>query len=291
MESALYGGSPPLATKDDPVPSLLGGEPAADSSSLGNAGATQDATHFDASLHVPPPSTAASTPITASPLNLSWAGSFPPPTGLYDPAYEKDACGVGFIANLHGQASHEVLSDARILLCNMTHRGAEGAHARDSDGAGIMSSMPHSFFKAVLPEDVSKRLPPQGDYAVGNIFFPQAQDEQKRVMDKIEEFAAEMGLEILHWRDVPTNDEFLGPTALANKPAIKQAFIVKAPTEATRKESLLIQCHLLEKITVHRLKDENRLYFCSLSTARIVYKGLVIPFDLFEFFPDLEDAR
>src|SRR3954454_7823807 len=115
------------------------------------------------------------------PVNTSWAGTIPPKQALYDPDYEKDACGVGFIVHIKGAPSYKILSDARGILCNMTHRGAVGSDSRDGDGAGIMTAIPHEFFLQECTR-LNIRLPPQGRYAVGNVFFkpePAVMEESK----------------------------------------------------------------------------------------------------------------
>lgn len=157
----------------------------------------------------------------------SWAGSLPASQGLYQNEYEKDACGVGFICHIKGEPSHKIVSDARQLLCAMTHRGATGADSRDGDGAGVMTGLPHLFFKREAERDIGCELPEPGQYAVGNVFFkkndPVGMQRQQAVFAKN---ANELGLRVLGWREVPTDGTILGPAAASKEPAILQPFVV-----------------------------------------------------------------
>lgn len=154
------------------------------------------------------------------PQNQSWAGSLPLAQGLYDPQYEKDACGVGFAASIKGVASHKIISDAQSLLCNMTHRGAVGSDARDGDGAGVMTSMPHKFFVKNFARETSIDLPPQGQYAAGNLFFKPITEVLKESTDQFEHIAEELGLRVLGWREVPRDTQLLGPVSHVTKQAL-----------------------------------------------------------------------
>jgi glutamate synthase (NADH) len=157
----------------------------------------------------------------------SWSGALPASQGLYENELEKDACGVGFICHIKGEPSHKIVSDARQLLCAMTHRGATGADSRDGDGAGAMTGIPHEFFKREAERDIGCALPAPGEYAVGNIFFkrndPIELQKQQAVFTKL---ANELGLRVLGWREVPTDSTILGPAASSKEPAIYQPFIV-----------------------------------------------------------------
>ena len=157
----------------------------------------------------------------------SWDGALPASQGLYENQYEKDACGVGFICQIKGEQSHKIVSDARQLLCAMTHRGATGADSRDGDGAGVMTGIPHLFFKREAERDIGAELPDAGQYAVGNVFFrandPVGLQKQQAVFSKI---AGDLGLRVLGWREVPTDGTILGPAAASKEPAILQPFVV-----------------------------------------------------------------
>ena len=157
----------------------------------------------------------------------SWAGSLPASQGLYDNENEKDSCGVGFICHIKGQPSHKIVSDARQLLCAMTHRGATGADSRDGDGAGVMTGIPHEFFKREAERDIGCVLPAPGEYAVGNLFFkandPVLLQSQQATFAKI---ANDLDLRVLGWREVPTDGTILGPAASSKEPIIAQPFVV-----------------------------------------------------------------
>jgi len=157
----------------------------------------------------------------------SWAGSLPANQGLYLNENEKDACGVGFLCHIKGQASHKIVSDARQLLCAMTHRGATGADSRDGDGAGIMTALPHQFFQRETYMDLGCRLPELGQYAVGNVFFkandPVLLQSCQSIFTTI---ARDLGLRVLGWRQVPTDGTILGPAASSKEPVILQPFVV-----------------------------------------------------------------
>jgi glutamate synthase (NADPH/NADH) len=182
----------------------------------------------------------------------SWSGAMPASQGLYQNEYEKDACGVGFICHIKGEPSHKIVSDARQLLCAMTHRGATGADSRDGDGAGVMTGIPHFFFKREAEKDIGCILPDPGEYAVGNVFF-KANDpvELQRQQSTFSSLATEHGLRVLGWREVPTDGTILGPAASSKEPAILQPFVVlrehygegsvsqKGPIDSTRFERQL----------------------------------------------------
>lgn len=157
----------------------------------------------------------------------SWAGSLPANQGLYTNENEKDACGVGFICHIKGEQSHKIVSDARQLLCAMTHRGATGADSRDGDGAGVMTGIPHLFFKREAERDIGYILPTPGEYAVGNVFFKANDPIQLQSHQSVfANIASHLGLRVLGWREVPTDGTILGPAASSKEPAIYQPFIV-----------------------------------------------------------------
>lgn len=157
----------------------------------------------------------------------SWASALPASQGLYNNEYEKDSCGVGFICHIKGEQSHKIVSDARQLLCAMTHRGATGADSRDGDGAGVMTGIPHLFFKREAERDIGCELPEPGQYAVGNVFFkpndPVGLQKQQAIFSKV---AGDLSLRVLGWREVPTDGTILGPAAASKEPSIMQPFVV-----------------------------------------------------------------
>lgn len=157
----------------------------------------------------------------------SFASSLPADQGLYSNEYEKDSCGVGFICHIKGEPSHKIVSDARQLLCAMTHRGATGADSRDGDGAGVMTAIPHSFFKREAERDFGCTLPGPEEYAVGNCFFnPENPVEIQSYQEIFTKIANDLGLRVLGWREVPTDGSILGPAASSKEPTILQPFVV-----------------------------------------------------------------
>src|SRR5438874_8682240 len=148
----------------------------------------------------------------------------PPAEGLYDLSLEKDSCGVSFIANIKGKKSHQIVSDALNILCNLEHRGAVGADPRAGDGAGILVQIPHAFFARKAAE-IGFQLPQPGDYAVGALFMPKETAWRKVIKSIIADQIKDEELMLLGWRDVPTNNSSLGETVKPTEPAHMQVFI------------------------------------------------------------------
>ncbi|KAF2097422.1 glutamate synthase-like protein [Rhizodiscina lignyota] len=234
-----------------------------------------------------------------TPENRSWAGTLPLKQGLYDPALEKDACGVGFAAHIKGKASHKIVTDARSLLCNMTHRGAVGSDARDGDGAGVMTSIPHKFFVKNFEKEQGIKLPPQGQYAAGNLFFKPDTEILKETIATFEDVATSLDLRVLGWREVPRDSTLLGPAALSREPIILQPFVVlrsaygeanePAPHfgEVFDESTFERQLYVLRKRSTHVIGLHNWFYLCSLSNKNIVYKGQLSPSQVYEYYHDL----
>ncbi len=208
--------------------------------------------------------------------------AFPPPQGLYDPRHEHDACGVAFVATLTGVASHDIVAKALTALRNLDHRGAAGAEPNSGDGAGILMQVPDAFLRAVVDFD----LPTQHSYAVGTAFIPGDAGEVSKARGRIEEIAAEEGLTVLGWRDVPTDDSVLGATALSVMPTFVQLFVAASgPRLSGMALERLAFC--LRK----RAEHETGVYFPSLSSRTLAYKGMLTTGQLDAFFPDLLDER
>ncbi|KAG0086967.1 glutamate synthase [NADH] [Podila epicladia] len=221
--------------------------------------------------------------------NTSWAGVLPVAQGLYDPEYEKDSCGVGFIVDIKGNSTHKILSDAKHILCNMTHRGATSADPRDGDGAGVMTGIPHLFLTREVQRILGITLPPIGQYAVGNVFLrPDAHHlkEQKKTFESI---AHQLGLKVLGWRMVPVDNTILGPAALSREPSIQQPFVVLDPEIHNEFNDRLFnkQLYFLRKQATHALTLKNWFYICSLSNQNLVYKGQLSPSQVYNFYYDL----
>ncbi|MFE4642056.1 glutamate synthase large subunit [Streptomyces sp. NPDC056730] len=202
----------------------------------------------------------------------------PAPQGMYDPRNEHDACGVGFVATLTGVASHALVEQALTVLRNLEHRGATGSEPDSGDGAGILLQIPDAFLREVAGFD----LPETGSYAVGIGFLPA--DDATDAVSRIETIAAEEGLDVLGWREVPVAPELLGAAARSTMPAFRQLFVADGTSAGI---ALDRKAFLLRK----RAEREAGVYFPSLSARTIVYKGMLTTGQLEPFFPDLSDRR
>jgi glutamate synthase (NADPH/NADH) large chain len=202
----------------------------------------------------------------------------PAPQGMYDPRNEHDACGVGFVATLTGEANHALVEQALTVLRNLEHRGATGSEPDSGDGAGILLQVPDAFLREVTDFD----LPEAGSYAVGTAFLPA--EESAHAVSVIETIAADEGLTLLGWREVPVAPGLLGATARATMPAFRQLFVADGTSTGV---ALDRKAFLLRK----RAEREAGVYFPSLSARTIVYKGMLTTGQLEPFFPDLSDRR
>jgi glutamate synthase (NADPH) large chain len=207
---------------------------------------------------------------------------FPPPQGLYDGHHEHDACGVAFVATLTGQASHDIVAKAITALRNLEHRGATGAEPDSGDGAGILLGVPDRFFRAV----VDFELPQPHAYAVGTAFLPGDDGEVTKTRRRIEEIATEEGLTVLGWRDVPTDPSSLGATAISVMPTFSQLFVA-----ASSGRLVGVALERLAFCLRKRAERETDVYFPSLSSRTIAYKGMLTTDQLDHFYPDLVDER
>lgn len=214
-----------------------------------------------------------------------YSHAFPPPQGLYDPRHEKDACGVAFVATLTGVASHDIVKQGIQALRNLDHRGAAGAEQNTGDGAGILIQVPDRFLREETAT-LGIELPPQHAYAVGTAFLPGDAEQVAKTRARVEEIAAEEGLTVLGWREVPTDDSELGSMALGVKPAFAQLFVAGSGQRVTGM-ALERLAFCLRK----RAERETDVYFPSLSSRTIVYKGMLTTDQLDKFFPDLLDER
>ncbi|MFB9674402.1 glutamate synthase large subunit [Streptosporangium vulgare] len=206
---------------------------------------------------------------------------FPEPQGLYHPSHEHDACGVAMVADVAGRRSHDIVAKALTALCNLDHRGAQGSEPDTGDGAGILTQIPDTFFRVVADFP----LPLAGSYAAGMAFLPAEAGAREAAVRLIEEIAAEEGLTVLGWRDVPTTPELPGPSARAVMPFFGQLFVASPDGESGLELDRLAFC--LRK----RAEHEANVYFPSLSSRTIVYKGMLTPLQVEQFFPDLSDER
>jgi glutamate synthase (NADPH/NADH) large chain len=206
----------------------------------------------------------------------------PPAQGLYDGRHEHDACGVAFVATLSGRASHDIVDHALTALRNLEHRGASGAEPDSGDGAGILVQVPDAFLRAVA----GFPLPEPGSYAVGLAFLPDDDAAARDAVAVVERLARAEGLAVLGWRDVPVTPELLGATARSTMPRFRQLFV----TAATGRVSGVA----LERLAFclrKRAEHQAEVYFASLSSRTLVYKGMLTTGQLEPFFPDLSDRR
>jgi len=214
--------------------------------------------------------------------------------GLYDPSFEHDSCGIGFIANIKGNKNHQIISDSLTVLENMEHRGACGCESNTGDGAGILLQTPHEFFfEECLKSGV--HLPSYGKYGVGVIFFPKEIRLREECRDIFNRAAERLGMEVLLYRKVPVNPDGIGLTALSVEPEIEQVFIacpdhLKNPEEFERK-LFVLRNHATHLINNTVRKDAIGFYIASLSYKTVVYKGQLTSLQVRHYFQDLTNKR
>ncbi|GAA0414764.1 glutamate synthase large subunit [Leifsonia naganoensis] len=213
--------------------------------------------------------------------------TLPAKQGLYDPADEKDACGLAMVATLRGTAGHDIIDAALQALRNLEHRGAVGSDAGTGDGAGIITQVPDVFLRAVSGLD----LPAAGQYAVGNAFLPTSEEERAAVKQAVEAIAAEQDLTVLGWREVPVRPDELGNLARDAMPVIEQLYVSSTRVDEQGAPLAGIALDRLTFFLRKRAERELDLYFSSLSSRTLVYKGMVTTLQLEPFYPDLSDQR
>lgn len=218
------------------------------------------------------------------------SNQLPPKQGLYDPQFEHDACGVGFIVHMKGKKSHEIVEQALTILVNLDHRGACGCETNTGDGAGILMQVPHKFLqKVAAAENIT--LPAAGQYGVGMIYSspdPATREQSKRIFEQI---VAEEGQQVLGWRDVPTNNSPLGNTAKSSEPFMQQVFIQRNPNLAND-EAFERKLYVIRKLSHNAIRTSEidpYWYPSSISCRTIVYKGMLMPVQVGEYYPDLQD--
>ncbi len=218
---------------------------------------------------------------------------WPVKQGLYDPQFEHESCGVGFVVHIKGKKSHKIIRDALTILLNLNHRGACGCEANTGDGAGILMQMPHGFFKEVSRKDKIK-LPPLGDYGVGMVFLPRDPNERRNCETLFENIVVQEGQKFLGWRIVPTDNSTLGATALESEPCIQQAFIrrnAKVTDEMAFERKLYVIRKRAERaIRYSGIKGGHWFYISSLSCRTLIYKGMLLTEQMDQFYPDLNHA-
>ncbi|HLK94624.1 MAG TPA: glutamate synthase subunit alpha, partial [Nocardioidaceae bacterium] len=208
--------------------------------------------------------------------------ALPPPQGLYDGRHEHDACGVAFVAALSGEPTRDVVDKALTALRNLDHRGASGAQVDSGDGAGILLQVPDAFLRAVC--DIE--LPPHGAYAVGTAFLPSDPEEAGKSRAAVEQLAAEEGLRVLGWRDLPVDPSSLGSLARECMPTFAQ-LLVAGEHSPVRGVALDRLAFCLRR----RAEREVNVYFPTLSSRTLGYKGMLTTRQLDDFYADLRDER
>ena len=214
-------------------------------------------------------------------------------SGLYEPYYEHDACGIGFICNIDGNRSHEVIANGLQILVNLTHRGACGCDPETGDGCGIMLHIPHEFLKAEVA-DHGFELPDVGEYGVGMVFLPQDRESRESCMQILNKAILEEDQELLGWRDVPRNSDAIGWLARENEPVIRQVFIRR--DEGLDVDEFERKLYVIRKSATHMIGNsvisgKSEYYVPSMSARTIVYKGLMLPDAMDKYYLDLADER
>ncbi|WP_354002858.1 hypothetical protein [Microbacterium elymi] len=224
--------------------------------------------------------------MSAIPREHTPGGALPPRQGMYNPAFEKDACGLAMVATLRGEPGHDIIELALTALRNLEHRGAIGSDAGTGDGAGILTQMPDAFLRA----ETDFALPAVGEYAAGMVFLPRDRDERAAHKAGIEQIARSENLVVLGWRAVPTDDAHLGKLALDARPAFEQLFLSRPAIGGAPAMSGLDLDRRVYRVR-KRAQHELGAYFVSLSCRTLGYKGMVTTLQLEPFYPDLQDER
>tara|TARA_B100000029_G_scaffold492455_1_gene553771 strand:- start:1426 stop:5988 length:4563 start_codon:yes stop_codon:yes gene_type:complete len=215
--------------------------------------------------------------------------------GLYCSEYEHDACGVGFLAHIKGKKTHDLIQNALLALRNLDHRGACGCEENTGDGAGILIQVPDQFFQDEC-KALDIDLPPAGEYGVGNLFLPKDEKSYKQIQELFSQVAVQENMNVLGWRLVPTNAQGadIGATALAAEPSQIQAFVsssAKLQSQDEFERKLYVLRKVFEKEITNLEIDSDLCYFPSLSSRTLIYKGMLTPIQLGDYFPDLGDER
>jgi glutamate synthase (NADPH/NADH) large chain len=227
----------------------------------------------------------------STPTIFKTPNGLPPAQGMYDPRYEHDACGMGFVASIRGEKSHEIIKQGIQVLINLTHRGACGCDPETGDGAGVLIQIPHKFFARECTS-LGFTLPAPGEYAVGMCFLPVEKHLRLQVEGILERILGEEGLTVLGWRDTPVEGDAIGRVARASQPYIEQIFVGRAPgmDEDAFERKLYVVRKLAEReIAESDIEDKHFFYIPSLSARTIVYKGLLLAPQIANFYGELAD--
>jgi glutamate synthase domain-containing protein 2/glutamate synthase domain-containing protein 1/glutamate synthase domain-containing protein 3 len=217
----------------------------------------------------------------------------PAAQGLYDPARERDACGMGFVANIQGEKSHDIIQKGIQILINLTHRGACGCDPDTGDGAGLLIQIPHAFFVKECQE-LGFALPPAGQYGVGMVFLPVQRTQRLQCEGIFERVVREEGLEVLGWRDTPIDSNAIGRLARDSQPYIQQIFIGHPPgisADALERKLYQARKRVENEVANSEIRDRDFFYIPSLSCRTIIYKGLLLAPQIANFYKELSDPR
>ncbi|MBS1182306.1 MAG: glutamate synthase large chain, partial [Proteobacteria bacterium] len=240
-----------------------------------------------------PNAATSATPVTIADMRAK-AGA----EGLYSAGHEHDACGVGFVVDIKGRKSHQIVEDALYVLENLEHRGAVGADPLMGDGAGILVQIPHLFF-AEECQTLGFELPEAGRYGVGQFFLPQDEAERSRAVEIVERSVKAQGLAILGWRDVPVDNSALSDGVKATEPVQRQLFVMLPGT--SDQDLLERKLYIARKVLSGDVyeadwngatkRDQDAFYVVSFSSRTIVYKGMFLSYQVKRYYPDLSDVR
>jgi len=228
----------------------------------------------------------------AKPAAVPSFNTLPSKQGLYDPTNEHDACGVGFVAHIKGEKSHDIIQQGLTILKRVAHRGAVGADPKAGDGAGLLMQIPDAFFRAEV-----EGLPAAGEYGVGMVFFPKDRLQSKKLRNDIDKAIHDEGQKLIAWREVPVDPSGLGESVKPTEPSIYQVFIARGDNTADQDafERKLFVIHKMITAQANHNKEEidgvDDFYVCSMSSRTIVYKGMLLAEQVGEYYPDLMDER
>ena len=216
----------------------------------------------------------------------------PPKQGLYDPGFEHDACGIGFVANIKGVKSHEIVKQALRVLCNLDHRGGQGSEPNTGDGAGLLMQIPDTYLQSACEEENIK-LPAAGSYGVGMVYLPQDLEARQACESIIERIVKQEGQQFLGWRTVPTDNSSLGDSAKSAEPFVRQVFIGQSE-DVTSNLDFERKLYIIRKLSENAIKlshRESQFYYSSLSSRTIVYKGMLTPEQVDAYYLELQDEK
>jgi glutamate synthase (NADPH/NADH) large chain len=215
----------------------------------------------------------------------------PQPQGLYHPANERDACGIGFVANIRGKRSHDIIRKGIEVLINLTHRGASGCDPETGDGAGVLIQLPHKFFAREAAK-LGFTVPGPGEYGIGMCFLPVEKHERLQCEAILERVVREEGLSVLGWRDTPVDDAAIGRVARASRPYIEQLYIGRPPEmteDAFERKLYVVRKRVEAEVAASAMEHKGMFYIPSMSARTIVYKGLLLAPQIMNFYSDLGD--